>query len=638
MIRVRDALTLSVTKLKTRRIRLAVMTIVSGLFFVLLVFASFIFTGVMNSIDRFSQEGLGDRYIVKVESIDDPDFGLYDNKEVIAEAKKADKKLVADKTATAKKLGIEYDPTTETLAVTKDENDYESVQELPHVAPILRKYRIERSKAFFEALEKASQQYNAVARHNGVVLYGQTSGGPTLDSPTVIPLKNNKEITLNDQSYGQQGFSTIVNGLTVLDDNVLNSFLLDNQNLAIGKDKSVPVVAPFSAVEEAIGLAPLSVKATSAEKLARLQEVRTRGAGVTFQVCIRNTASVDRQNQAITQADEIKKNKGNKDYIMPELILVTADKPCRDVVVSKDVRTADTKAFDLKQEKLAEQFGSGTPAQRLLRFRVAGITPDINMESGGFDIGSLVSSLVTSNLGSGWYVPLSAGGALPEYKTQIDAIGKIATYQDQILLEFEDAAQTKQFIDEQTCEPNYASFDDPYGVCRQNGKYFLINSYGSNSVALSQARKWFNDAFIRAALVIAALSAITMMGTVGKVIADSRRETAVFRAIGAKRLDIALIYVLYTLLLGCIIALFAFIGGFLLAQFVDMKYSSDVTVDALTIFNAQDLSLRFDVAQFNPMQMLQLLVIILAAAFVSAIIPLINNLKRNPIKDMRDER
>lgn len=637
MIRVRDALTLSVTKLKTRRIRLAVMTIVSGLFFVLLVFASFIFTGVMNSIDRFSQEGLGDRYIVKVESIDDPDFGLYDNKEVIAEAKKADKKLVADKTAAAKKLGIEYDPTTETLAVSKDDNDYESVQELPHVAAILRKYRIERSEAFFAALENASKQYSAVARHNGVVLYGQTSG-PISDIPTLLPIKNNKEINVNDQSYTQPGFSTIVNGLTVLDDDVLNSFLLDNQNLTVGKDKSIPVVAPFSAVEEAIGLAPLSVKATSAEKLARLQEVRTRGAGATFQVCVRNSASVDRQNQAIAQADEIKKNKGNKDYVMPELILATADKPCRDVVISKDVRTADTKAFDLKQEQLAQQFGTGKPAQRMITFRIAGITPDINMEAGGFDIGSLVSSLVTSNLGSGWYVPLSAGGALPEYKTQIDAIGKIATYQDQLLLEFEDAAQTKRFIDEQTCEPNYASFDDPYGVCRQNGKYFLVNSYGSNSVALSQARKWFNDAFIRAALVIAALSAITMMGTVGKVIADSRRETAVFRAIGAKRLDIALIYVLYTLLLGCIIALFAFIGGFLLAQFVDMKYSSDVTVDALTIFNAQDLSLRFDVAQFNPMQMLQLLFIILTAAFISAIIPLINNLKRNPIKDMRDER
>ena len=120
MIRLKDALKLSLTKLKTRRIRLAVMIVVSGLFFVLLVFASLVFTGATNSIDKFSQDGLGGRYIVKVESIDDPEFAMYEDKALQEKAKAADKQLIAAKKAEAKRLGIEYDPATEQQSVMDD--------------------------------------------------------------------------------------------------------------------------------------------------------------------------------------------------------------------------------------------------------------------------------------------------------------------------------------------------------------------------------------------------------------------------------------------------------------------------------------------------------------------------------------
>ncbi len=636
MIRVKDALTLSLTKLKTRRIRLAVMIVVSGLFFVLLVFASLVFNGATDSIDEFSQDGLGGRYIVKVESIDDPEFAMYEDKALQDKAKAADKQLIAAKKAEAKRLGIEYDPATEQQSVIDDGSGSGlRVQETPQSKALLQGFREDFSEPFFKALDKVKQAYAATGRFFGITLY---SGGGSGDLPAIVPIKNNKEITITEDSPGTAGFASITSGLTALDDEVLKSFVIEGQDLQTDKSGVVPVVAPYTAVEEAVGFVPLGAKASSAQRLERLKEVRAKAAGTTFTVCIRNSTSQERQAMATDQLKEIKQNKGNKQYIQPEVIYGLASKPCQDVVVTKDVRTADTKTLDAKQLAFDQKFGKPKPQQRIMTFKIVGVAPDMNTFEDGFKVSSILSGLVASNLGTGWFVPLSARTAMPEYDTAWATIGKTASYQDQVLLEFASADEAKKFVDEQTCEPSYTSFEDPFVDCRKEDKLFLIGSYGSNSVALEQARTWFESAFVQAALVIAGISAIIMMGTVGKVIADSRRETAVFRAIGAKRSDIAIVYVLYTLLLGVIIASFALVLGFGLAYLLNGRYMAELSVEALTIFNSQDLDRQFILIGVNAMQLMQLVAIILGAALLSAVLPLFNNLKRNPIKDMRDER
>ncbi len=636
MIRLKDALTLSLTKLKTRRIRLAVMVVVSGLFFVLLVFASLVFTGALDSINKFSQDGLGGRYIVRVESIDDAEFAMTENKQLQEKARAADKQLFAAKKAEATRLGIEYDPASEpTSVIDEGIGGGLRVQETPQSKPLLQDFRQEHAKPFFEALNTASDTYKATGEYFGVTLYG---GGGGTDLPALIPIKNNKEVAVSEESANTAGFTTIASGLTALDDEVLKSFLIEGQNLEADKSGTVPVVAPYTAVEEAVGLVPLGAKASSSQRLERLKEVRAKAAGTTFQVCVRNPVSQERQAMTTDLLNEIQKNKGNAKYVQPELVYGLADKPCQDIVVTKDVRNAETKAFEDKQLAFEQKFGKAKPQQRIVTFKIVGVAPDMNVFEDGFKISSILSGLVASNLGNGWFVPTSAETSLPEYDSVWKTVGKTVSYQDQVLIEFASAEEAKKFVDEKTCEPSFTSFEDPYVNCRKEGKPFLITSYGSNSVALEQARSWFEDAFVQAALVIAGISAITMMGTVGKVIADSRRETAVFRAIGAKRSDIAIVYVLYTLLLGLIITGFAIVLGFVLANILNARYTSELSVEALTIFNSQDLDRKFVLIGVNTAQLMQLVAIILGAALLSAILPLINNLKRNPIKDMRDER
>jgi ABC-type antimicrobial peptide transport system permease subunit len=128
-----------------------------------------------------------------------------------------------------------------------------------------------------------------------------------------------------------------------------------------------------------------------------------------------------------------------------------------------------------------------------------------------------------------------------------------------------------------------------------------------------------------------------MMGTVGRLIADSRRETAVFRAIGAKRRDIAATYLLYMLLLSFFIALFAFIIGSGAMLVINHHFAPQATVQALVAYNAQDLNRSFSLFGLNALDMLLILGCVLAAGLISAILPLLRNIRRNPVRDMRDE-
>jgi ABC-type antimicrobial peptide transport system permease subunit len=235
-------------------------------------------------------------------------------------------------------------------------------------------------------------------------------------------------------------------------------------------------------------------------------------------------------------------------------------------------------------------------------------------------------------------LPLSSKDKLPEFESLYKDIDTIVNYSNGVYFELANPEEAKRFAKEKTCSFDFFSGADPSKYCQEQGTPFYLSSFGSNSVALNDAKTGFQKFYFRAAMVIALISAIIMMGTVGKVISDSRRETAVFRAIGAKRIDIAQIYILYSLMLGIIVAIFSVGTGYLIANIVNSRSADGLTVDALIAYNSSNLDRTFSVVGFNSKELLGLVGIIILAGLVSAIGPLVSNLKRNPIRDMRDER
>lgn len=155
---------------------------------------------------------------------------------------------------------------------------------------------------------------------------------------------------------------------------------------------------------------------------------------------------------------------------------------------------------------------------------------------------------------------------------------------------------------------------------------------------MESAKKDFTNIYLKVGLVIGLISTIIMMGTIGKIISDSRRETAVFRALGSKRRDIIQIYLTYSLMLAGILIVFVSFISLVLVFWVHKKYSSSLTIESLLTFSSKDFSNKFSLIGLDIGQILALFVFIISGAVFSTIIPLAFNVRRNPINDMRDDR
>lgn len=646
MMRFNDATRLASTKLRTRKVRLIITIIVAGMMFSVLAAVSFTARGIFASIDSFNQEGFGDRYIISASahsSIKD----LRTNPEVIARAQALYKEEQAQKAAYAKTIGWQYDtknvPSITTEINTPDGGKLKTVDtHNPAARQAIKDYYKAHPLSGLPELKKMAASYGPVNYYESRSIF-QNFGGDDTDNPTLHVIQNGKE-TDDDKNAGQNNpLASFGNTWSLISTDLLKPFLLPNADTSVGKDGSLPLIAPFNALEQMLGLKALSSTATPAERLEHIRQVRAGAASVTLRVCYRNQASANLLSQASNQQQEIAQNKNDNTYTKPPIVYGTPTQPCQVPPIASDSRSAFEKQNDTKRQQFEQAFGQAAPAQQVLTFRIVGVAPS-QPNYGGF-ISGIVSSILSSNLGYGganWFTPI-------ENTTKAPVLGTIFATDSQPqatthFVELSSARQAEAFLKKYVCEGDFSDEPgmrsnnfDPYRHCSQQGKYFALDAFGSNSLALESVKKGFSRIFGYVALGVAIVAGIIMIGTVGRTIADSRRETAVFRAIGAKKLDIAQIYLIYTIFLSLFIFVFALLAGFFVSQIVDHKFSDQITTQALVAYNAQNLNRVFHFSSFYIPDMLRLLGLSIAGGFLSAFFPLLRNLRRNPIRDMRDD-
>jgi ABC-type antimicrobial peptide transport system permease subunit len=193
------------------------------------------------------------------------------------------------------------------------------------------------------------------------------------------------------------------------------------------------------------------------------------------------------------------------------------------------------------------------------------------------------------------------------------------------LIEFATADSAKAFVTEKGCS----------GMDCSNKPF--LSYFGSNSVLIQDLTKSAVQVLGIAGGVIAVIAALILMGMIGRVIGDSRRETAVFRAIGAKRNDIRAIYTMYTIFLTLLIAVSALAIGTAGALWVDSRFSAEATVRAQLTFVGADGSQQFHLIGIWWQALALIVALAVAAGLVSMLLPVSRNLARSPIKDMRDD-
>ena len=632
MISAVDAFILASTKLRTRKVRTIVTAITASLLFGILIGAIFILSGVLHGAERFTNTGLSNRYIV---SYDDFRSGQFDDTpQLQARATELYNARITAKKVEAKRLGIEFDQTSEMRPVTTDADGNKYIDATSPSA----QQAIDEQRAKVTSVKETAAQ--VAEPYHPIGIY---SFLPNSNPGTMTAMEDGKESFKPKPQNPQQQYMRpgVENGWVYLDEKVVEPFLLDKKLLDAQKNVTdVPVIAPIGKVETALGLSTLPKDASAKEKLDRIAYVKQNAAKATFTVCYRNEASSALIAKTLRDDEDMKKNVTNKEYIAPsQQYTLPSESSCGASVVKKDTRTADEKKYAAKQEEFAKKFDEyQVPDQQKITFRVVGVGPNgIDFDSFS-TVDGIVGMIAGSTLQGQWVVPNTLFQQMPnradfdafypspdKKSANITTIGLTSRSSESQLIEFGSAEDVKAFYVENSC----SSFE-----CMNKPS---VSYFGSNSVVIDDMKESVTQALQIAAGIMAVIAALIMMGMVGRVITDGRRETAVFRAIGATRNDLRLVYAIYTMLFSMIIVGISIMIGFGIALLVESTYASNISTSMHLAFITAPLEETFHLIGFWPEMLAMAAGLIIVAGLVSMQLPLMRNLARNPIKDMRDE-
>ena len=634
MLRILDASKLALTKLRTRKIRLTVTIIVAGLLFGVVVFGLTVLRASMTSIGRFSRDTMSTRYLLAYSNHNKDQSELFYNTPQDAKDRilALHKQHIADKKAAAKALGVEYDEKSEEEPIMKiNQDDSGSLNRNSWaVKTFLRQYTDEKNPLKPERIDAAAKRFGS-----SVTYRIQNVGGR--DGSLDVMIGGREDFQRNKEAVPEQlnEFVSAAGYQEILDESLLNYYFLPHRAHAASNE--IPVFISYNDAAALLGKKPLPTTAQPRQHIERIRELRNEAGNITIQVCYRNNASSHLIQQALDQQRTAANKPKNEFDVKPsiEYALPAADS-CGGAIVKKDNRSASEKMADEKLQKFNQQFSTEniTSQQAKLTYRVVGLLPDTAY---GDDLKSKLAGALNANMPSRWIIPkqtFEAGAAktyLPNILTteRQELSGGLS---DTTIYEFIDAEHARAFYHATMCNGQPKDKD----LC-VDGVSNFTRPFGSNSLVIEELQQQLTPILWYSLLGVIGVAAFILMLTISRTVADSRKESAIFRALGATRLDIAQIYVMYTLLLAGLIALFAIAAGLIGAGAIDVLYSADFSTAARYIIMPRDLNTTFQLSTFDPLIIALAAVSVVAAALIGSILPLVRNTRRNPMKDMRDE-
>ena len=634
MIRFLDAAILAHTKLRTHRVRTGISVGVAGILFGLMLAVIMVSQGVFESVERFSKEGLGDRMIMTVSQFSSTMASPYDYADdaaFIAEVEQHHAEYVAKKKTLAVKYQIDYNPKTEDPSPVEVHRDtgkkhiIESMISDQHVMAVSQKRSSAQEKPFDINQYLAAYPSAKVLPDNSPV---QPRDG------ALQYMQKGKESALLPENERSTSARDEPPSLSVTNETITRPFIATTFDASRGE---VPVVVPFSHAEKMLGLKPLPKDSVRQDKLKRLQEVRERVGEVTASFCYRNAASQRTLEQAVAQQKEIAANKNNREYQAPPLqYAVPASDSCGAVVTTKDTRTTREKEQAERQTAYEKELGvySGDPVQHKVTVRAVGISGDVT-DSMASTVGDMVASMLGSWLGYNvWTVPADLLRQLPDESRPEVLFSSGSAHAGVPVSEH---AQVDTYFVE------FTNKDEARQVLKRNSqdmageRSVYVSPYGSATLVVDELRMGLEKVLLWALAVIGGIALIILASIIGRTVAEGRRESAVFRAIGARRVDVGSIYGTYALLLSLRVVIFAVVLGAAMALVVEVLYQADATMGARLAYAAIDVTKEFHLFSIWSWYIPVIMVAIVAVGLLASVIPILLGARRNPIRDMRNE-
>lgn len=652
MIRPSYAVKLARTKLHSKCGMLFASTIVASLLFAALIAIIIVFTGAEKSAEMFIKKAGNDRYLVKASpNIPNKALGITNNLslEEIRELKAFEKKYYQNLQDKYKSLGLAYDKSTEAPALLPASWMPDSLPEEQRVtvnfsSPVISDFNDQQFEKYAKTannkltnLKEIGSKYDAA----GYYIVDKISGLPQI--PALRLIQNDKEDFGNSNpkaddmtTYGYYTNAIYNSNYTFTDQQLLRRYMLATDASHLN---GIPVVV---SAQEAVSLFGKKLNletepADTNQKSTWLKNVQEKLNGHTYQVCYRNSAEQTLLKKIQQDYIEAKTNEANKDYQKPSLIYDYPKQACGDIAVKSDTRTAAEKKSDDSNEANQKKLGTYIePKHKLLTFQIVGIKyaqPQTDYKKNASEY--IKNLLASQDYSSSLDIPIQLYDSLPEklkfsdVQQQEASSTAVRLMRDEFtprVLEFSSVAKARAFLDNEACP----ELND------KCNKQFAANPYGSNYLILDEIGKLFNQIASVALPGVLGLAIIIIWFTVSRIIAENRKETAIYRAMGAKRRDIACIYIIYVAIVALRIAIVSLILGIAAAFAVANTYGKNLTGTAATAFGVIGSAPQFSIFSLESPTLIIVIGSIFIVSLIASIQPLLRNVRRNPVQDIRD--
>jgi hypothetical protein len=652
MIRPSYALKLAHTKLKTKRLLLIVTVSVSALVFGIVIAGILILTGASRSADSYLRTALNEKYLVSVSPVVPNEvMGFGSMMETPSDTLRAhlldlQKRYTDSQKKLAAQYGVTFDESTvDPILKPSPFGDKDALGNAKEVinrqSPAYQLYVTELQYAWLASTNATTAELRKIADARGATAYYHNRYASISYADTAY-LSGGKEDLSKVVDPDIPGSDAIQNSsYTFTDQSLIKRYILPENQARRENKTAIPVVITKEEAVKFFGekLHLADEPSGSAEKIAWMKTLQEKINGFTYQACYRNGAERSliqeamRQNQTTSNDDTAQK---------PVTTFNLPTDTCAPVTVNEDTRISAQKVVDAKLEEYQKAAGIHTqPTTQLLTFQIVGMMPASSMIATNLDdLPSLVDSLLSAQYQGGVFIPsqlyerlLEANQHKDILQSSVDSFGLssekfTAAGVVPAIIAFSSVADAKSFMDTYTC-PGY----DTDGC----DKAWTSQVYGAaNYLLIDDINERMSGVAWLALLIAVAIAAIVMSFTMARVIIDSRHETAIFRALGAKRHDIVGIYMTYSILIASLIVLFSCLLGVAGATVIELLYRDAVASYVAVAYGIFDGLDTFSLIGFDSVLVGSVVVIVFGVGMSAVIVPLIRNVRRNPIRDMRD--
>ncbi|MGF7229109.1 MAG: FtsX-like permease family protein [Candidatus Saccharibacteria bacterium] len=596
-----DSFTLARTKRSVRPLRTFLTVFVCALLFALLIAASFLIGGIQNNASGLKKIGYNSHYLaVATSNALNNNYGDVENQA----------RVELDNDLRARQI---------TVNDTLRNSDQYQMSLLPYAAALGLKQE-DTTYSTYEA--QVRHRYNPTAIYHFNQVSAMSNARMIVGGVDPLLYEQQQEIIHNVPARSVKAADEGTPSMTTVETKMLQTLVQPGQSLAWKQGDPMPILVPYAYIVQASHTDVSSLSA--AQKDATYKKLIARYSGTDVTYCYRNQSA---QSQLSTA---LQFNKTLTAKNAAQAISTGSCAPLDQHLLAKDnLLETDSPGSSALYAK------APAPITQTISFKIVGFVPT-NYES--FDANGIPKkgSFIEQFFGAvnDWgtltnpaIMPLEVADQVPLFQ-QDTSSGFLGGATDrQLFVDFASAADQKRFVDS-GCQ----------GMTCMQGAVWSIRTFGNTLVASESIVTVGARIILWAGAVLGGIAMVLIMITVGKIISDSRREIAVFKALGAQPRDIFQLYWAYGVLLAASIGVTALLLATALTAYIALHFTPSLHAALVAASGAYGATgPRASLFGFRAPLLAVLFLAIVLATLIGISISVATNSRRNLVQFMKEE-